>query len=97
MTGVFVWDTKHCFPDMFQLGVWVSLLQITTEGYGNPAGAGKVCKPNKPCRLKVTIDHPLVERAEYKFKVYDQASSAKRWDSGWMTCTSAAVVASCDE
>ena len=95
MTGVFVWDTKNCFPDMFLMGAWVVLLQVTTEGYGRPALAGKICKPDKPCRLEVSIDHPLVERAEYKFKVYDQPSG-KVWNSDWMTCTSAAVLASCD-
>lgn len=99
MSGIFSFDTKHCFPKgVFVSGVMVDLLQVTTDGHGNVAAWGKICKPNKSCRVKVSLDHPSVEQSKYKFRVFFKASNGRntRLNIGWMTCTSAVVLARCD-
>lgn len=99
MTDTFRFDMKHCFPKgVFVSGVSVELPQITTEGYGSVDAWGMICKPNEKCRIRVSLDHPSVERSEYKFRVFYKARNGKnkRLDIGWMTCTSTVVLASCD-
>ncbi len=99
MKGTFTFDMKRCFPDdHLATMVRADLLRVSSDGRGTGTGWAISCERGEECRLTVTMEHELVERAEYKFRLFYEAPNGRnrRLDIEWMTCTSAAAVASCD-